>query len=249
MKNLVDNIISEECSRATYYKIKLSDECLQNIKKYANIALDHPELYNDHGYRLAGHIKKGKQLQLPNSSKELKDYISVISNASVQYYNSYIQRAVHTVPTEDSPYFLRAIQVEDIWLNSYFSGDYNPIHKHGTASPIGLSSFLFVEMPQSIKEGYALDSAPSDEIPGLTGNDHFDGLTLLKWGYNYASEDVVDALEYSQQTYLKPEEGMLYLFPRWMDHMVNPFQGNGKRITIASNVSLWTNKYYKVYSK
>lgn len=35
-----------------------------------------------------------------------------------------------------------------------------------------------------------------------------------------------------------PEPGMLLLFPSWLPHFVDPFQGDGERISIAFNIAL-----------
>lgn len=35
---------------------------------------------------------------------------------------------------------------------------------------------------------------------------------------------------------VKPEEGLMLLFPGWLNHFVNPFRGRGERISIAFNL-------------
>ena len=240
---------AHDCVRTTYFKIKLSDEVLAGLQEYSAKVLSSPSVYEDYTYRLAGHIKKGKQLQIPLETEETKDLLKVLSSATIQYYNNYLSRAMpnHTqIPKEENPYALKGVEVQDLWLNSYLAGDYNPIHKHGTTSPVGMSCFIIVSVPDSIK-----NKQPSHVVGksgGITGNDHFDGYTLLKWGYNFGSDNVIDSLEHSQQDYVKPEEGMIYLFPRWMDHMVCPFDGPGVRVTMAANINIWTNRYYSIYN-
>ena len=39
---------------------------------------------------------------------------------------------------------------------------------------------------------------------------------------------------------IKPEVGVLWAFPSWLNHMVWPFSGDGERRTISMNVSMWT---------
>ncbi|HAW80156.1 MAG TPA: hypothetical protein DCX27_10865 [Balneola sp.] len=249
-KSLVSSIEAHDCVRTTYYKIKLSDECLADLQEYSAKVLLSPNVYEDYTHRLAGHIKGGKQLQIPLETKETKDLLKVLSSAAVQYYNNYISRVITNyskIPSERNPYALKGVEVQDLWLNSYLAGDYNPIHKHGTYSPVGLSCFIFVSIPDSIKAKNN-QARIASRSGGITGNDHYDGHTLLKWGYNFASDNVFDSLEYSQQDYVKPEEGMIYLFPRWMDHMVCPFRGPGLRVTMAANINIWTNKYYNIYN-
>jgi hypothetical protein len=248
-KNLVSFMEAHDCIRTTYFKIKLSDECLTGLQEFAAKALSSPNVYEDYTYRLAGHIKKGKQLQIPLETEETKDLLKVLSSATIQYYNNYLSNVMPNhaqIPKEENLYALKGVEVQDLWLNSYLAGDYNPIHKHGTASPVGMSCFIFISVPDSIKN--KKPSHTPSESGGITGNDHFDGCTLLKWGYNYGSDSVIDSLEYSQQDYIKPEEGMIYLFPRWMDHMVCPFRGPGVRVTMAANINIWINRYYNIYN-
>jgi uncharacterized protein (TIGR02466 family) len=37
---------------------------------------------------------------------------------------------------------------------------------------------------------------------------------------------------------IKPEEGLMLLFPGWLNHFVNPFHGEGERISIAFNLDV-----------
>jgi len=247
-KSLVSSMEAHDCIRTTYFKIKLSDEVLAGLQEYSAKVLSSPSVYEDYTYNLAGHIKKGKQLQIPLETEETKDLLRVLSGAASQYYNYYLSKMMpnHTqVPKAENPYALKGIDIEDLWLNSYLAGDYNPVHKHGTYSPVGLSCFVIISVPDSIKN--KKPSHTAGKAGTITGNDHFDGHTMLKWGYNYGSDTPFDSLEYSQQEYVKPEEGVIYLFPRWMDHAVCPFDGPGIRVTMAANINLWTNKYYEIY--
>jgi hypothetical protein len=191
-KSLVSSIEAHDCVRTTYYKIKLSDECLADLQEYSAKVLLSPSVYEDYTHRLAGHIKGGKQLQIPLETKETKDLLKVLSSAAVQYYNNYISRVITNyskIPSERNPYALKGVEVQDLWLNSYLAGDYNPIHKHGTYSPVGLSCFIFVSIPDSIKAKNN-QARIASRSGGITGNDHYDGHTLLKWGYNFASDNV-----------------------------------------------------------
>jgi hypothetical protein len=238
---IIEKIEQIDCTRTFVLKIKLSDKYLHTLKTYAAKTLKEPHLREDHRDQLAGHIKKGRQLKLPPDAPELHELAAILSSMSTQYYNTYISYVKGKDLSESDPSALVGVHVETLWLNSYFAGDYNPPHKHGTISPLGLSSFLYINTPNCIKN--KLPSAGTN----FTGNDLVDGMTMLYWGYNFGSNDVTDGLEYPQSSWIYPEEGVLYLFPRWMDHLVAPFQGTGIRITMGANVSLWTNKYWDIY--
>ncbi len=37
---------------------------------------------------------------------------------------------------------------------------------------------------------------------------------------------------------IRPEAGLLLMFPAWLPHYVNPYKGKGTRISIAFNVTI-----------
>jgi len=37
---------------------------------------------------------------------------------------------------------------------------------------------------------------------------------------------------------LKPQAGLMVVFPAWIEHWVHPFFGEGNRISIAANVTM-----------
>jgi hypothetical protein len=41
-----------------------------------------------------------------------------------------------------------------------------------------------------------------------------------------------------QPMLIKPQPGMMLVFPAWIEHGVHPFQGEGRRISIAINVAV-----------
>ena len=45
---------------------------------------------------------------------------------------------------------------------------------------------------------------------------------------------------FGQRLTFPPEDGRLYVFPAWLKHMVNPYQGDNERITIGFNVRMET---------
>lgn len=222
------------CIRAFIYRIKMPSKDLRILKRYAKNALINHKNYKDHSYTLAGQIKKGKQLLMPEDAPELQVYYNMLTNATGSYYKNYLRnRGV----THDS-YKLKAVQKQHTWLNSYYEGDYNPVHHHGTISPIGLSSFTFISTPDCIKP---VEHGGKGRMAGEATN-ALDGHTILEWGYNYSGANSINNLESAQMSSIYPEEGVTYLFPCWMSHQVYPFRGAGKRITMGTNLSVWSNK-------
>ena len=168
---------------------------------------------------------------MPEDETALQYYYNMLNNGAASYYQNYIKNR----NIGDGSYKLKAIQKEHTWLNSYYEGDYNPIHYHGVIAPIGLSSFTFISTPDCIKP------AKHGGNGRMVGNDtdRLDGHTVLEWGYNYSGANAINNLESAQMSAIYPEEGVTYLFPCWMSHQVYPFQGEGRRITMATNLSIW----------
>jgi hypothetical protein len=42
--------------------------------------------------------------------------------------------------------------------------------------------------------------------------------------------------KFGQRVIFRPEAGMMVVFPSWLYHFVNPYFGDGERISIAFNV-------------
>ena len=117
-------------------------------------------------------------------------------------------------------------EVTQCWTNHAYAGDYNPFHDHGVKTVAGLSGFLWLKVPQCIK-----DTPDVPRINNASGG--VDGWTHLCWGVN----TMRDLLQLRPQTedYVKPIEGVMLVFPQWLKHQVMPFFGEGERRSIAMN--------------
>jgi len=113
------------------------------------------------------------------------------------------------------------------WTNHAYAGDYNPYHDHGTQTMAGLSGFLWLKVPECISK---LDDGPGD-MSNASGS--VDGFTHLVWGT--ASRKDVFQLKAQTEEYVKPEVGVMLVFPCWLKHLVLPFLGEGERRSIAMN--------------
>ena len=60
-----------------------------------------------------------------------------------------------------------------------------------------------------------------------------DGFTHLVWGTN-SRKDVM-GLHSLKEQYIKPEVGVMLIFPNWLKHQVLPFFGEGERRSLAMN--------------
>ena len=113
------------------------------------------------------------------------------------------------------------------WTNHAYAGDFNPYHDHGVQTMAGLSGFLWLKNPECIEN---LDSNP-DPMHNASGS--VDGFTQLIWGTT-TRKDVL-ALHSQTEEYVKPEVGVMLIFPNWLKHQVLPFFGEGERRSLAMN--------------
>jgi len=94
------------------------------------------------------------------------------------------------------------------WANVLRDGGYNTIHNHPGAVWSG-SYYVSVGVP--------------------TPEPRFNGWIEF--------QDPRPANIHGQKERICPEPGLLILFPSWLNHYVNPFRGDGERISIAFNVT------------
>ena len=93
------------------------------------------------------------------------------------------------------------------WVNRTYAGDFNPFHRHYNCD---ISGVLALMIPENM-----YDERGSGELNLFYGEDS---------KYN------------NHHVRLRPKAGTIYYFPEWMNHMVNPFRGEGERRTLAFNV-------------
>ena len=125
------------------------------------------------------------------------------------------------------------VSIKDAWTVHSYEGDYNPLHDHGTATPIGLSCILYLKVPEQI----ANLPNPAEDFEGLNSSSGaVDGFTYFTWGTNGMRD--VNMLRPITEEYVKPEVGTLIMFPSWLRHSVNPFFGDGERRTFSANINI-----------
>jgi len=102
------------------------------------------------------------------------------------------------------------------WANVCRSGHYHRIHNHPGSCWSGV---YYVE---------AGTDAPDHPLSGL--------LELLD-PRPFTEMVATPGEPFGQKAIIKPEAGAMVLFPGWLYHFVNPYFGEGERISIAFNVS------------
>ena len=121
----------------------------------------------------------------------------------------------------------------ECWTVHSYAGDYNPFHSHGTLTPAGLSCILYLKVPDCIKE--------KPEVPTLTSaSGECDGFTQLIW--DTATTLDLYSLKTTGQEMIKPEVGKMLIFPKWLNHQVYPFFGEGERRTLSANFNVYYEK-------
>lgn len=103
------------------------------------------------------------------------------------------------------------------WANVSWKGSYNKPHIHPEAMWSGV---YYVDVGSSPAE------QPDSGI--IEFLDPRAGIDILK----------VPGMPFTGKYKLKPETGMLVLFPGWLYHFVNSYQGDDLRISIAFNVKV-----------
>ena len=100
------------------------------------------------------HDKRSAQLHFPHNDDGVgKQFSDVITRMGSEY----IDRVVG-IRSE--------IEMQSMWTVHSYEGDYNPVHDHGTKTPMGLSCILYLKVPPQIEK---------------LGNpaEHFEGLNNL----------------------------------------------------------------------
>ena len=126
--------------------------------------------------------------------------------------------------------------MESMWTVHSYNGDYNPVHDHGTRTPMCVSLIYYLKVPRCIE----WLGNPAEEFGGLNeSSGNVDGFTYLTWGSNGMRD--INMLRPITEEYIKPEVGTLIMFPSWLRHGVMPFFSDVKddeRRTFSANINI-----------
>ena len=104
------------------------------------------------------------------------------------------------------------------WINVNCAGDFNLLHCHPGCF---LSATYYVKVPPDIQGGEIVFHDPRGPAVAMYETPGID----LPWVGMGAGIPFV------------PATGQLLLFPSWLQHRVEPFQGSGERISLAFNAA------------
>ena len=183
----------------------------------------------DHSEGLVGQIRQNKeksaQLTFPHEGDEVGEMFgSVLERLAKEFVNRSMGEETECKTS-----------IESMWTVHSYSGDYNPIHDHGTKTPMGVSCIMYLQVPRCIQ---TLGN-PAEEFEGLNeSSGAVDGFTYLTWGSNGMRD--INMMRPITEEYVKPEVGTLIMFPSWLRHGVMPFFGkeNDERRTFSANINV-----------
>ena len=214
-----------DCTQAFILEVQLPKNVLKDLQKYSRDLFDGNDKI-DMKNELVGEIESGEELQVDKADPLVEGFAEKLRVMAHNYIKQYQTRVAFNKELE-------SIVNEKIWVNSYKKGDYNPFHDHGTHSPMGLSWFLYLKVPEDLNNHNA-----SNQSHGA--QKYHDGCTAVHWGYNFHdSTTFVNSLLIPPLTMLNPCEGNLYMFPKWMKHQVYPHKSEQERISMAGNISIY----------
>lgn len=104
----------------------------------------------------------------------------------------------------------------DCWINRYYKGDYTPIHNHGS----DLAGIIFLKVPEEIKEMNNIKEHP--ESNKLHGRVQF----------LYGHQDTFCSNTWTPEQ----EDGIIMIFPNWLNHLVYAQKTNEERRTLSFNL-------------
>ena len=144
------------------FPLEIIDEINQHIDDVLVPAkVDDPvfgSVGKDHSSGLVGQIRQNErsaQTTFPHENDEVgEQFSSVLLTLATEYMK-------HTVGDLKCD-----AEIQSMWTIHSYEGDYNPVHDHGTKTPIGLSCILYLKVPPQIE---ALGN-PSEVFEGLNGS-------------------------------------------------------------------------------
>ena len=204
---------------------KMSQEVIQTLNDYLDAKLKDPFRKSLSG-DLVGQIHQGEQLSMNYETEELHEFRTMVENLGVAYLRHFVEQTGTMIRPKQ-------VVTDKLWSVHSYEGDYNPIHDHLTATPMGISFTTWTKVPKQI--GKTADGKDIEDYNLYNSSGAIDGFINFTYGLNQTADP--ERLRPSQSRYVKPEEGKLLLFPSWMQHVVYPFFGKGERRTVAGNMN------------
>ena len=106
-------------------------------------------------------------------------------------------------------FYSKKFLIHSSWFSKFDSGNYAHLHNHG---PADISGVYYVKVPEN-----------SSNLYFETPNRHLETSVVFN--------------ELAERSELQPREGMLVLFPGWLQHGVVPSMSDKTRVSMSFNLS------------
>ena len=218
-KDFQANIKLKTMPAVKWLEVEFPKVFVEEINEYIDTVVT--EKNEDYSNRLVGQLKTEKSAQLDFPLKDHEtgvQFKQVLENLG----KSFIQK----------PYGrMSSVECFEAWTVHSYAGDYNPLHDHGVHTGSGLSCIFYLKVPECIS------SKPEVDVPSLeNASGIIDGWTQFSWGA-HTMKDLYQLREQTQHV-VRPREGLLVMFPCWLQHLVWPFSGEGERRTLSANFNI-----------
>ena len=199
-----------------FMEARLPLDLIDHVNAYIDEVRDRAD---DYGGELVGQIKRNPrsaQLKLDLADRTPSTLAQIITQIGQQYVESF------------------ELSANDMWTIHSYAGDYNPMHDHGANTFVGLSSIVYLKVPEAIARLADVEGGGTPDLTHASGA--CDGFTQFVWGTHGVTDSSL--LRPPTQQFIKPEVGKLMVFPNWLLHSVQPFFGEGERRTLSCNMDI-----------
>tara|TARA_B100000809_G_scaffold249061_1_gene279901 strand:+ start:1820 stop:2578 length:759 start_codon:yes stop_codon:yes gene_type:complete len=206
---------------------KLPESIVRDVSEYLEKTNN-----NNADYGTAANIS-GDQSLLDIENPLMVELIAHLEKGCCEFHNSVASASSFTPEIFKNPH--RTVSMHTCWSVKMNPGDYNPIHIHTTDAYSGLSSIVYLKVPEHIRQDAGKSLAdPNPQYHKL------DGLLQFVWhGQNASTFD--DYIPDSSRIVI-PTVGEFYIFPKWLAHLVYPYKGEGQRWSVQANFNMFTDK-------
>jgi hypothetical protein len=105
----------------------------------------------------------------------------------------------------------------DCWVNRYYKGDYTPLHKHGS----DLAGIIFLKVPEEIKK-----------MNNFNDENIYDNKLHGRLQFVYGQDSTFCPNTWTPDQ----EDGIIMVFPNWLNHLVYAQKTNEERRTLSFNL-------------
>ena len=204
----------------TILETKVPDKFIKTVNHASDVVLNDTtkSVKWDFSDSLVGKVHK--EIQIPFKEQEDAEYCSnILKQASLDYLKYMIEknRAFHwNKLTNNSGVIpsLENIVLNRSWVVSQYKHEYNPWHTHSG----DFSGVIYLKLPEGMEDHFNEET-----------KDHYPASGLIDFKYGEKHDLRTDTLM------MKPEVGMMMVFPSWLNHSVYPFYCDGERRSMSFN--------------